>query len=271
MQNWIIYLLGSVMFFMGCSLELHNFRVAIKRLRVIVIGLLLQFSIMPLLAWQLASLAELSVALTTGMLLVGCAPGGTASNVMCFLSKGDVALSVILTTLSTVLAIFITPLLTYFYLNQMIEVPVFEMMISILYIIILPISLGLLLNRYIAYLATPIKKYGANSSMMIICLIIAIIVAINHDQLQSLTGILLLIIILHSLLGFVLGYLCSYYFTHDVTISRTLAIEVGMQNSGLSVALAVKFYASVVALPAAIFSITQNIIGSLIASYWIKK
>lgn len=271
MRSWIVYLLGAVMFFMGCTLEIENFKRAISRTQILLLALALQFSIMPFVAWQLANLANLSVALTTGMLLVGCAPGGTASNVMCYLSKGDVALSIILTTLSTILAVIFTPLLTYIYLNEVIEVPIVKMAISIFYIIILPISAGLLLNRYLAFLSHPIKQYGADCSIVIICLIIAIIVALNHDQIQSLTGVLFVIVILHSLIGFILGYLCTYYFTRNVTTSRTIAIEVGMQNSGLSAALAVKFYVSVVALPAAIFSITQNIIGSLLASYWVKK
>lgn len=271
LRSWIIYLLGTVMFFMGCSLEVDNFRRAFKRIRVIFMGLVLQFTIMPFVAWQLAIYADLSVALTTGMLLVGCAPGGTASNVMCYLCKGDVALSVILTTLSTFVAIIATPLLTYLYLNQVIEVPVLKMAISIFYVIIVPITAGIFANHYLSFVAQPIKKYGADSSIIIICAIIAIIVSLNHDQFQSLSGVLLLIIILHSLIGFILGYLCSYYFTRDITTSRTIAIEVGMQNSGLSVALAVKFYASIVALPAAIFSITQNIMASLLTSYWNKK
>ena len=271
LKTYIIYLLGGVMFCMGCSLSLIDFKLAFERTGILLLGLVLQFSIMPFVAWQLSNLANLSIALTTGMLLVGCAPGGTASNVMCYLSKGDVALSVLLTTLSTFLAVFFTPLLTYFYLNEVIEVPIVKMASSIFYIIILPITLGLFINRYFRFLSRPVQRYGADLSIIIICLIIAIIVALNHGQLQSLSRVLFLVVVLHSLIGFALGYVCTYIFTKNHKLSRTLSIEVGMQNSGLSVALAVKFYASIAALPGALFSIMQNIIGSLLASYWTRK
>ncbi len=270
-KSLIVYLLGTVMFFMGSSLTLNDFKRALQRYPLLLLGVLLQFGFMPLIAWQLSELAGLSVALTAGMILVGSVPGGTASNVICYISKGDVALSITLTAISTCLAIVITPLLAYTYLQQTVEVDILKMMTSIFYIVILPAGLGVLLNQTLHSVMVPIQKFGTDLSIVLICFIIAIIFALNKGNLLSVSPILVGLVLVHNLSGLVLGYLTTLVITRNKTLSKTIAIEVGMQNSGLAVALAVKFFGTTSALPGALFSIIHNVTGSLLASYWAKK
>ena len=269
-KQWIVYLLGAVMFCMGVSLTLADFKRALSNYWVLLLGLSLQFILMPLIAWQLSTLAGIGIVLTTGMLLVGSVPGGTASNVICYLSKGDVALSITLTAISTCLAIVATPLLVYLYLHKSIEIPVQKMMLSIFYIVLLPVGIGVLLNRYIPLLIKPVQLFGADISIVVICFIIAIIVALNRENLSTVSPLLLFLVLAHNLLGLLAGYLATLLLTRDRRISKTIAIEVGMQNSGLAVALAVKFFSATAALPGALFSILHNVTGSLLASYWAK-
>ena len=270
-KSLIVYLLGVVMFCMGSSLTLSDFKRALQRYPLLLLGLTLQFAFMPFVAWQLSELAGLSVALTAGMILVGSVPGGTASNVICYISKGDVALSITLTAISTCLAVIMTPLLSYAYLSQTVEIDFLKMMMSIFYIVILPVSLGILLNHYIRVLILPIQKFGADLSILIICFIVAIIVALNNDNLLAVSPVLVGLVLAHNLSGLVIGYFATLLMTQDKVLSKTIAIEVGMQNSGLAVALAVKFFGATSALPGALFSVIHNVTGSLLASYWAKK
>ena len=270
-RHWIVYLLGAVMFCMGASLTLDDFKRALANYWILLLGLCLQFVLMPLIAWQLSKIAGIGIALTTGLLLVGSVPGGTASNVICYLSKGDVALSITLTAISTCLAIVATPLLVYLYLHQTIEIPVQKMMISIFYIVLLPVGIGVVLNRYIPILIKPVQTFGADISILVICFIIAIIVALNRDNLTIVSPLLLALVLAHNVAGLAAGYVITWLLTRDQRVSKTIAIEVGMQNSGLAVALAVKFFTATAALPGALFSILHNVTGSLLASYWAKS
>jgi len=270
-KPWIVYLLGAVMFFMGATLRVNDFKLALNRYPLIVLALVLQFGFMPLIAWQLSSWAGLSVALTAGMILVGSVPGGTASNVICYISKGDVALSITITAISTLIAIVVTPLLAYAYLNQTIEIPFTKMVLSIFYIVVLPVSLGVALNQFIAILIIPIQKLAPEISILLISFIIAIIVALNRDNLLNISLILSGLVIAHNISGLAAGYFLTFLITRNKVLSKTIAIEVGMQNSGLAVALAVKFFGPMSALPGALFSIVHNVTGSLLASYWAKK
>jgi len=271
-QSLIVYLLGTVMFCMGTSLALTDFKRALQRYPLLFLGLLLQFGFMPLIAWQLSNLAGLSATLTAGMILVGSVPGGgTASNVICYISKADVALSITLTAISTCLAVVLTPLLAYVYLNQTVEIDILKIMASIFYIVVLPVGLGILFNQYLRIIILPIQKFGADISILIICFIVAIIVALNRDNLLSVSPILVGLVLAHNVSGLIIGYFSTLVFTRDKTSSKTIAVEVGMQNSGLAVALAVKFFGASSTLPGALFSITHNVTGSLLASYWAKK
>ena len=270
-KSWIVYLLGVVMFSMGASLTVNDFKRAIQRYPLILLALTLQFGLMPFIAWQLSTWVGLSIVLTAGMILVGSVPGGTASNVICYISKGDVALSITITALSTFIAVIATPLLAYMYLSQTIEIPFTKMVLSIFYIVLVPVSLGVALNHYLTSVIRPIHKFGADISIIVICLIIAIIVALNKDNLTQLSLLLVGLVIAHNVLGLISGYFITLLITRDKTLSKTIAIEVGMQNSGLAVALAVKFFGPASALPGALFSIVHNVTGSLAASYWAKN
>lgn len=264
-KNIIIYLLASIMFCMGTSLTLEDFKLAFSRINVLILTMALQFGFMPFIAWQLSSWANLNALLTTGMILVGSVSGGTASNVMCYLCRGDVALSISLTAISTVLAIFATPLLVFFYCNTSISIPVGAMMMSILYMVVVPVSLGLALNRWFPTISSLVQRYGADMSIILICLVIAIVVALNHDNLLTISPLLMILVLIHNVSGLVVGYISTYALTQSHYLSKTVALEVGMQNSGLAVALAVKFFAGAAALPGALFSIIHNVTGSLVA------
>jgi len=264
----IVPLLGVVMFSMGMTLTIEDFRRVFIRPGIILLGILLQFIFMPLLAWLLGVIFQLPVMLLAGLVLVGSCPGGTASNVICYLARGDVALSITMTSLSTILAVILTPWITWLYIGEMITVPVLLMILSILKIIILPVILGIIVNQYAGRYLGKLKKCFPPMSVLAIILIIGIIVALNQPRLSGLFLPVIFAVILHNILGMLVGYLLPAGLGLDAKICRTMAIEVGMQNSGLSVALAVKFFSAAAALPGAIFSIWHNISGSVLAAWW---
>jgi len=214
---------------------------------------------------------NLPLELMVGLILVGACPGGTASNVMCFLSRGDVALSITLTAVSTILAVVFTPFITWLYIGQEVAVPIVSMMLTVFKIIVLPVFLGVIINRYLGEVIRPIKPFLPLFAMAAIILIIAIIVALNVQQLSQIALAITIAIMLHNSLGLLSGYWLAKALGYDERVCRTLAIEVGMQNSGLGVALATKYFSVMVALPSALFSIWHNISGSLLASYWLSK
>ena len=267
----IVPLLGMVMFAMGTSLTGNNFLTVMQRPFPVVLGVTLQFLMMPLLAWILVRMLDLSPQPALGLVLVGCCPGGTASNVICYLARGDVALSITLTAASTLLAVVATPLLTLLYAGQTVPVPVFDMLNSIFRIIFLPVVLGVLVNRYFHARLVPVRAAFPVISMLAIVIIIAIIVALNRDQLGFAAGGVAVAVIAHNLLGLLGGYWVSRWLGCNERECRTLGIEVGMQNSGLAVALAVKYFSAAAALPGALFSIWHNVSGSCLAGYWSRR
>ena len=267
----IIPLLGIVMFAMGMTLSMDDFRRVLKSPRVIGLGLILQYGLMPLIAFVIAIVLNLSTALMAGLILVGTCPGGTASNVICYLGRGDVALSITLTAISTLLAVFLTPVLTWLYIGQEVPVPIIKMMLTVLNIIILPVAMGIIVNRYFGQHLTQAKVLLPAISVIAIVFIISIIVALNAHQISQLAIPVIVAVLLHNGLGLVGGYTIAKYLGYDEKICRTLAIEVGMQNSGLGVALATKYFTPLAALPGAFFSIWHNITGSLLAAYWTRK
>jgi len=270
-KSAIIPLLGVVMFAMGMTLSIEDFKRVLKSPRVIGLGLLLQYGLMPLLAFIIGLLLALPTALMAGLVLVGTCPGGTASNVICYLGKGDVALSITLTAISTLLAVFLTPVLTWLYIGQEVPVPIINMMLTVLKIIILPVTLGIIANRYFGQYLIQLKQFLPVVSVIAIVFIIGIIVALNSQQISQLALPIIIAVMLHNGLGLASGYTIAKYLGYDEKICRTLAIEVGMQNSGLGVALATKYFTAITALPAAFFSIWHNITGSLLAAYWTRK
>ena len=267
----IIYLLGLIMFGMGISLTVDDFKRALTNRQALMFGTGMQFLLMPLLAFVLSIVFKLPEMLFIGMILVGTSPGGTASNVMCYLAKGDVALSITLTAISTLLAIVATPLLTEFYAGQTVDVPVSKMLLDIAKIIVLPVGVGLLLNTIFGGRLNAVKQVFPAISVIAISLIIGIVVALNHDRIGSLSVVLFAAVILHNLIGLLGTYYLSGFFGWDIKIRKTLAIEVGMQNSGLAVFMGLKYFAALSALPGAIFSIWHNLSGSLFASFMRNK
>ncbi len=267
----IVPLLGLVMFGMGMTLTAQSFASVFKHPAPVALGVGLQFLLMPLIAWLVALVFRLPPQLTAGLVLVGACPGGTASNVVCYLARGNVALSITLTAISTLGAVFMTPVLTWLYVGETVPVPVGEMLLSILKIVILPVVLGVLVNTWLGSHLQRFKALFPAISVLAIGLIIAIIVAINRPQLATLIWPMVFAVMLHNLIGLAGGYWLPRWLGYDQTTCRTLAIEVGMQNSGLAVALASKYFSPAAALPGALFSIWHNVSGSTLAAWWSRR
>ena len=267
----IIPLLSLIMFGMGMTLTWANFLAVLKKPGVISVAVICQFAIMPLAAFYIAKILGLSRELTIGMVLVGASSGGTASNVICYLAKGDVALSILLTTTSTLIAVLATPSLCYFYLNESVPVPFTGMLTSVLKIVLAPVLLGTALNSLFSRQLAKIRGIFPILSTLSIVLIIAIIVAANRATLAEAGAVVALAVVLHNMTGLISGYAIACLLHYPERICRTISIEVGMQNSGLSVALAVGFFTPLAALPGALFSIWHNLSGSLLAGYWSRN
>ena len=271
LKSWIVPLLMLVMLGMGLTLKWQDFQQVWQNRLVVGLGVGLQYLVMPLTAWLLSWAFGLSLELTIGMMLVGATAGGTASNVMTYLAKGSVALSVSMTLISTLAAVFLLPLLTWFYLGQTVNVPVDSMLLMLLKMIVGPLVLGMVLNHFWHGKLQGAMRFFPVFSMAVILLIIAIVVALNVNNLETVAWTLVAAVILHNVIGMLFGYTLSRKLGYDTVIARTVAIEVGMQNSGLSVALALKYFSAASALPGALFSIWHNLSGSIFASYWQKK
>lgn len=268
LQSLIVPLLALVMFLMGLTLSLSDFSRLVVTPKPIAIGVILQFLIMPLAALTLANILQLSTQLTVGLVLVGSCSGGTASNVVCYLAKGDVALSISMTMVSTLAGVIATPLLCSFYLSETVTVDTIGMIVDIVQMVFLPVTAGVITNHFLHQTVTKAEVFLPSLSVAIILLIIAIIVALNADRLLQVGLITLLAVILHNFAGLTGGFYLSRLLGVDIKQSRTIAIEVGMQNSGLGVALALEYFSATAALPGALFSVWHNISGSLLASKW---
>ena len=271
LQTFVIPLLSIVMFSMGLTLKTKDFYRIFKNFKIILLGIFLQFLLMPGIGYFLISIFDLETVIAIGILLVRTAPGGTASNVICYLAKGDIALSISLTTCSTFLAVFFMPTLFWLYTGTDIDVPILQMMLSIFKIIILPVTLGVILNSLDLKFLNKIKNALPLIAITAIVIIIATIIGSSSDQILIYGWLILLIVIFHNLLGFIFGYYSCYLLNLDKKTSRTIAIEVAMQNSGLATALAIKYFGAISAIPAAFYSVWHNISGSLIASFWKKS
>lgn len=264
----IVPLLTIIMFSMGLTLRWQDFRRIWDKPEPIALGVILQFGLMPLIAWILCQIFALPDDIATGLIIVGACAGGTASNVMTFLARGDVALSVSMTIASTLWGLFLTPWLVAFYARDAIEVDNIGMLLMIAKIVILPITAGVLLNRFLPQVQRSVHQYLPSIATGSILLIIAIIVAANADELSAVSISIVAAVILHNLSGFAAGYSIARWNGHTEVEARTIAIEVGMQNSGLGVALASSFFTPMAALPGALFSVWQNIAGAILAGYW---
>jgi BASS family bile acid:Na+ symporter len=264
----IMPLLSLVMLGMGLGLHMSDFSRALNMPRLIVLGIALQYGIMPVAALGISMLLKLDPVLTAGMVLVGASPGGTASNVICYLARGNVALSITLTAISTLLSVILTPLLALLLIDVHITVPAGDMLLRIAYMVLAPVCVGLILNHFFGARLKSVRHVFPLISVIAIVLIIAIIVALNSADLAQVGWLMLLAVMLHNAVGLGGGYLISRLMGFPERECRTLAIEVGMQNSGLAVALAVKYFPVAAALPGAFFSIWHNLTGSLLAAFW---
>ena len=264
-------MLGVVMFGMGMTLTPNDFREVFRRPVEVLIGVVAQFSIMPLIALALTKIFNLPPELAIGVILVGTCPGGTASNVMSFLARGDVALSVSMTLTTTLLAPVVTPLLTYWLAGAQIEVSLTAMMLSIAKIVLAPVLLGVALNHFLSEVTKKIQPILPAISSVAIILIAGAVVALSADKILSVGLTVAAVVIFHNACGLSLGYFAAKIFRMDSRKARTVAIEVGMQNSGLAVSLAMIYFAPLAAIPGAIFSVWHNFSGSLIANYFARR
>ncbi len=267
----ITMLLGIVMFGMGMTLKLEDFRVVFSRPKDVFIGCLAQFTIMPALAWILAQGFQLPPELAVGVVLVGTCPGGTSSNVMTYLAKGDVALSVGMTMTSTLLAPFITPALTWALAGQWLEISLTAMMLSIVKVVLVPILLGIICNKLFGEIVRQAVKVLPLVSVVAIVLIVGGVVAVSADRIMQTGALVMVVVVLHNMLGYLLGYLIGKALHLELAKTKAIAIEVGMQNSGLATTLAVQHFTPEAAIPGAIFSVWHNISGSITANLLASK
>lgn len=263
---YISILLGIVMFGMGLTLKAKDFSEVVKRPKDVIIGIAGQFVIMPGLAYGLCLLLQLPSEVAVGVILVGCCPGGTASNVMTFLGRGDVPLSVTISSCTTIMAPVVTPALIYLFANQWVEVDPWGMFLSIINIVILPILAGVIINSFFGKHVRAAVDVLPLISVVAIVLIVIAVVAVSRDQIAK-TGLLIfVVVVLHNCLGLALGFFLGKLFKMDLRKCKAISMEVGMQNSGLGVALAMAHFTPAAAVPSAIFSVWHNISGPILAT-----
>ena len=260
-------LLGVIMFGMGLTLKAEDFKVVFSRPKDVLVGCLAQFTVMPLLAFALTRIFKLEPALAIGVILVGCCPGGTASNVITYLAKGDLALSVGMTGVSTLLAPIMTPLLVWLLAGKTVDVDVAAMFLSILWVVILPIIAGLIVKQLWPKQTEKAVVYMPALSSLTIATIVLIIIAATAHRLMAGGLIIVAVVMLHNMGGLAIGYLIGRLLRISTSKRKALSIEVGMQNSGLASSLATLHFAAypMAAIPGAIFSVWHNISGALVA------
>lgn len=271
--SYVNYLLMIVMFGMGLTLKFEDFKVVFTRPKDIIIGAIAQFSIMPLLAFLLSIIFKLPTELAVGVILVGTCPGGTSSNVMTYLAKGDIALSVGMTSVSTILAPIATPLLTLLYAGQRVNVNAVNMFISIVQVVIIPIGLGFIINRFFHKFTNHIKEILPLISVLAIVSIVAAVVSANSSRLMQVGYLIIIVVMLHNCLGYLLGFMIGKLLRLDNSKCKAISIEVGMQNSGLATSLAATHFSfmPLATVPGAIFSVWHNISGSIVANIMSSK
>ncbi|OIQ08569.1 bile acid:sodium symporter family protein [Neomoorella thermoacetica] len=271
--KYISYLLGVVMLGMGMTLTMGDFAGVLQQPLNVVVGVALQFIIMPLLGFAIATILRLPPELAAGVVLVGCIPSGTASNVMTFIAQGDVALSVTISSITTLIAPFITPYLYLLLGGKFIPVEPLALLIDIAKIVLLPIIIGLVIRQVLGNeRARVVNQVMPSVSVIAIVIIIAAVVAGSAAKLVNVAGTVILAVILHNGLGFLMAYFVARYLCRMTEAqARAVSFEVGMQNSGLGAALAMKFLTPVAALPSAIFSVWHNLSGSFLANFWARR
>lgn len=273
LRAYIPWMLGLIMLGMGMTMTVGDFKSVLQSPKAVAIGVVAQFIVMPGLAFLLCQLFQLPAEIAIGVILVGCCPGGTASNVITYMAKGNTALSVACTSVSTLLAPVLTPAIFYLLASQWIEINAWSMLVSILQVVLFPIILGLIIRAILkAKVEAYIQVMPLISVIAIVAIVAAIIAGSKTQILES--GLMILgIVALHNGLGYLLGYWASRIFKMAEIDCRAVSIEVGMQNSGLGVALAATHFATspITAVPSAIFSLWHNISGPALATYWAAR
>ncbi|MEQ6960982.1 bile acid:sodium symporter family protein [Staphylococcus arlettae] len=271
LSSWVPYLLGIVMLGMGLTIDPKDFKIIFQAPRSVIVGLILQYTIMPLSAFLIVKLFHLPPEIAIGVILVGCCPGGTSSNVMSYLANANVALSVAITSVSTLLAPFLTPALIYLFAHEWLQVSFISMFWSVVQVILIPIIIGFVLQKVFKKFADTTATALPIVSVVAISLILASVVGSSKAQILA-TGLLIFaVVILHNLIGYVLGYTFAKILKLDRPDKKAVSIEVGMQNSGLAVSLATVHFNPLSAVPGAVFSLIHNITGPILAKYWNKR
>ncbi|WP_411207609.1 bile acid:sodium symporter family protein [Corynebacterium callunae] len=266
LSSWVNPLLGIVMFAMGLTLKPVDFTLVLKRPLPVLIGVVAQYVIMPLLAVFVVWIMQLPAEIAAGVILVGCAPGGTSSNVVSYLARGDVALSVTMTSISTLIAPVLTPMLTLWLAGQYMPLDGGAMALSIVKMVLVPVIGGLVIRMIFPNLVTKILGLLPWVSVLAISMIVAIVVAGSREKIVEAGLLVLVAVIIHNGLGYGLGYLAGKFTGQPAASRRTMAIEVGMQNSGLAAGLAAQYMSPMSALPGAIFSVWHNLSGAILAA-----
>ncbi|SDL93205.1 bile acid:Na+ symporter, BASS family [Catalinimonas alkaloidigena] len=265
-------LIQLIMFGMGTSMSVQDFIGVIKMPKGVLLGIVCQFTIMPCIGFLLANLSGFSAEIAAGIILIGCSPSGLASNVMNYLAKANLALSITITAITTLLAPFFTPLLMKLLAGAFVEIEVLDMMWDIVKMVILPIGAGLLFNKLLHGKAKWLDDAMPLVSMFGIAFIITIITAAGRDSLLDIGGLLILLVLVHNTAGYFLGYWGGRLFRMSEQDCRTIAIEVGMQNGGLASGIAKEMgKIATIGLAPAVFGPLMNITGSILASYWHRK
>jgi BASS family bile acid:Na+ symporter len=268
---WVTLLLSTIMFCAGVTLTVADFRRVIVQPGPVLAGLGLHYLIMPLAAWGIAHMLGMPPDLVVGMVLVGSVASGTGSTVMVFLSGGDVALSVTISALSTVVGVVATPLLTRLYVSAGIDVDVVALLLSILQIVALPVALGLVVNRFAGPLVRRVQPLLPLISMVSILVIIGAVVGGSQASIAAVGPAVFVGVMLHNGIGLLGGYWGGRLLGFDESVCRTLALEVGMQNSGLAATLGRLYFSPLAALPGALFSVWHNLSGSVLAAIWAAR
>lgn len=271
LTGYIAPLLGLVMFGMGLTLTASDFVRVFRRPAGVAIGVASQFTIMPLVAFVLAFALRLPPELAAGVILLGCCPGGTASNVITYLARGDVSLSVSMTAVSTVLAPILTPLLVLLLAGQWLPVDVAGLFVSIVQIVLLPVAVGVAVNTLFGRVVRRVRPVLPLVSVAAIVVIVAAVVAASAESLLTVGPLVLVVVILHNLAGYALGYGVAGVMKIEPYQRRAMVVEVGMQNSGLAAALATTYFGPVAALPGAVFSVWHNVSGPVLATFWSRR
>ncbi|MDY3127277.1 MAG: bile acid:sodium symporter family protein [Corynebacterium sp.] len=262
----VTLLLAIIMFAMGLTLTPVDFKLVAQRPLPVLIGVVAQFVFMPLIAVIVVWLLKLPPEIAAGVILVGCAPGGTSSNIVSYLARGDVALSVTMTSVSTMLAPILTPLLTLWLAGQYLPLDAASMAWSIVQVVLIPVVAGLLFRVLIPSVVTAVIPALPWISVFAIAAIVAVVVGGNRENILAAGGIVFAAVFLHNGLGYLFGYLTGKFTNQPVAARRTMAIEVGMQNSGMATSLAAAYFSPLAALPGAVFSVWHNLSGAVLAA-----